>query len=50
MIRTPSHVGFAMIGLIEEVYRHPLVRMKPENRVKLEKVMAAQGLPQPQKV
>jgi dihydrodipicolinate synthase/N-acetylneuraminate lyase len=33
-----------MMGMIEEVYRLPLVPMKPENRAKLEKVMAALGL------
>ena len=33
-----------------EVYRLPLVPMKPENRAKLEKVLARQGLLQPQKV
>jgi len=32
------------MGMIEEVYRLPLVPMRPENRAKLEKVMAAQGL------
>lgn len=36
--------ALAMMGMIEEVYRLPLVPMKPENRAKLEKVMAAQGL------
>jgi len=30
--------------MIEEVYRLPLVPMKSENRAKLEKVLAAQGL------
>ncbi len=39
-----------MMGLIEEVYRLPLLSMKPENRAKLEKVLAAQGLLQPLKV
>ncbi len=33
-----------MMGLIEETYRLPLVPMKPENRAKLEKVLAALGL------
>jgi 4-hydroxy-tetrahydrodipicolinate synthase len=41
---TPVKAGLAMMGLIQEVYRLPLVPMKPENRAKLEKVMAAQGL------
>jgi 4-hydroxy-tetrahydrodipicolinate synthase len=46
----PVKAGLAMMGLIEEVYRLPMVPMKLENRAKLEKVMAAQGLLQPQKV
>jgi len=33
-----------MMGMIEEIYRLPMVPMKAENRVKLEKVLAAQGL------
>jgi len=36
--------------MIEEVYRLPMVPMKAENRALLEKVMAEQGLLQPQKV
>ncbi|MCJ7504604.1 MAG: 4-hydroxy-tetrahydrodipicolinate synthase [Acidobacteriia bacterium] len=40
----PVKAALAMMGLIEEVYRLPLVPMKPENRAKLEKVLAAQGL------
>ena len=35
------------MSMIEEVYRLPMVPMKPENRAKLEKVLAAQGLLQP---
>ncbi len=46
----PVKAALAMMGLIEEVYRLPLVPMKPENRAKLEKAMAALGLLQPQKV
>jgi len=46
----PVKAGLAMMGLIEEVYRLPMVPMKPENRAKLETVMAALGLLQPQKV
>jgi 4-hydroxy-tetrahydrodipicolinate synthase len=46
----PVKAALAMMGLIEEVYRLPMVAMKPENRAKLEKVLAAQGLLQPQKV
>jgi 4-hydroxy-tetrahydrodipicolinate synthase len=40
----PVKAALAMMGLIEEVYRLPLVPMKPENRAKLEKALAAQGL------
>ena len=44
----PVKAALAMMGLIEEVYRLPMVPMKAENRSKLEKVLAAQGLlPQP---
>ncbi len=46
----PVKAALAMMGLIREIYRLPLVAMKPENRVKLEKVLAAHGLLQPQKV
>ena len=46
----PVKAALAMMGMIEEVYRLPMVPMKPENRAKLEKVMAAQGLLQAQKV
>jgi 4-hydroxy-tetrahydrodipicolinate synthase len=41
---SPVKAALAMMGLIEEVYRLPMVPMKPENRTKLEKVLAAQGL------
>lgn len=40
----PVKAGLAMMGMIEEVYRLPMSPMKPENRAKLEKVLAAQGL------
>ena len=40
----PVKAALAMMGLIEEVYRLPIVPMKPENRAKLEKVLTAQGL------
>jgi 4-hydroxy-tetrahydrodipicolinate synthase len=40
----PVKAALAMMGMIEEVYRLPMVPMKPENRAKLEKVMVAQGL------
>jgi len=46
----PVKAALAMMGLIEEVYRLPMIPMKPENRAKLEKVMAAQRLLQAQKV
>jgi 4-hydroxy-tetrahydrodipicolinate synthase len=40
----PVKAALAMMGMIEEVYRLPMVPMKPENRVKLQKALAAQGL------
>jgi 4-hydroxy-tetrahydrodipicolinate synthase len=40
----PVKAVLAMMGRIEEVYRLPLVRMKAENREKLEKAVAAAGL------
>jgi 4-hydroxy-tetrahydrodipicolinate synthase len=40
----PVKAALAMMGMIEEVYRLPMVPMKPENRAKLEKAMAALGL------
>ena len=46
----PVKAALAMMGLIEEVYRLPMVPMKPENRAKLEKALAAQGLLEAQKV
>jgi 4-hydroxy-tetrahydrodipicolinate synthase len=46
----PVKAALAMMGMIQEVYRLPLVGMKAENRAKLEKALAAQGLIQPQKV
>jgi 4-hydroxy-tetrahydrodipicolinate synthase len=46
----PVKAALAMMGLIEEVYRLPLVPLKAENRTKLEKVLAAHGLLQPQRV
>jgi 4-hydroxy-tetrahydrodipicolinate synthase len=46
----PVKAALAMMGMIQEVYRLPLVPMKPESRAKLEKVLADQGLLQPQKV
>jgi hypothetical protein len=38
------------MGMMEEVYCLPLVSIGPENRAKLEKALAAQGLLQAQKV
>ena len=40
----PVKAGLAMMGMIEEVYRLPMVPMKPENRAKLEKALASKGL------
>jgi 4-hydroxy-tetrahydrodipicolinate synthase len=40
----PVKAALALMGLIEEVYRLPLVPMKAENRAKLERVLAARGL------
>jgi 4-hydroxy-tetrahydrodipicolinate synthase len=40
----PVKAALAMMGMIEEIYRLPLVPMKSENRAKLEKVLAARGL------
>jgi len=45
----PVKAALAMMGMVEEVYRLPMVPMKPENRAKLEKVLASQGLLQTQK-
>jgi 4-hydroxy-tetrahydrodipicolinate synthase len=46
----PVKAALAMMGMIEEVYRLPLVPIKSENRARLEKVLAAQGLLQPERV
>jgi 4-hydroxy-tetrahydrodipicolinate synthase len=46
----PVKAALAMMGKIKEVYRLPMCAMKPENRAKLEKVLAEQGLLQTQKV
>ncbi|MDE3179307.1 MAG: 4-hydroxy-tetrahydrodipicolinate synthase [Acidobacteriota bacterium] len=40
----PVKAGLAMMGMIEENYRLPMVPMKPENRAKLAKILADQGL------
>ncbi len=44
----PAKAVLAMMGLIEEVYRLPLVPIKKESRAKLEKVVADIGLLQSQ--
>jgi 4-hydroxy-tetrahydrodipicolinate synthase len=40
----PVKAALAMMGMVQEVYRLPLVPMKPENRARLEKVLESQGL------
>ncbi|HUI43767.1 MAG TPA: 4-hydroxy-tetrahydrodipicolinate synthase [Terriglobia bacterium] len=40
----PVKAALAMMGMMEEVYRLPLVPMKAENRARLERVLEAQGL------
>jgi 4-hydroxy-tetrahydrodipicolinate synthase len=40
----PVKAALAMMGMIKEVYRLPMVPLKPENRAKLEKALAEQGL------
>ncbi|HUI83943.1 MAG TPA: 4-hydroxy-tetrahydrodipicolinate synthase [Candidatus Binatia bacterium] len=44
----PAKAVLAMMGRIEEVYRLPLLAMKKENRVRLEKIVADAGLLQSQ--
>jgi 4-hydroxy-tetrahydrodipicolinate synthase len=46
----PAKAVLSMMGRIEEVYRLPLVPMRPENRMKLEKVVTELGLLQPHSV
>ncbi len=46
----PVKAVLSMMGRIEEVYRLPLVPMRPENRMKLEKVVTEVGLLQPHSV
>jgi 4-hydroxy-tetrahydrodipicolinate synthase len=46
----PAKAVLSMMGRIEEVYRLPIVPMRPENRVKLEKVVSEVGLLQPHSV
>lgn len=40
----PVKAALAMMGMVEEVYRLPLVPLKPENRARLEKVLVGEGL------
>ena len=46
----PAKAVLSMMGRMEEVYRLPLVPMRPENRAKLEKVVTDVGLLQPHSV
>lgn len=46
----PVKAALAMMGKIKEIYRLPMCPMNPENRARLEKVLAEQGLLQTQKV
>jgi 4-hydroxy-tetrahydrodipicolinate synthase len=39
----PVKAALAMIGMIEEIYRLPLVPMSPSNRAKLEQVLTEAG-------
>jgi 4-hydroxy-tetrahydrodipicolinate synthase len=46
----PVKAVLSMMGRIEEVYRLPMCAMRPENRMKLEKVVTEVGLLQPHSV
>jgi len=46
----PAKAVLSMMGRIEEVYRLPIVPMRPENRAKLEKIVTEVGLLQPHSV
>ena len=46
----PVKAALAMMGRIKEVYRLPMCPIKAENRAKLERILAEQGLLQTQKV
>jgi len=46
----PAKAVLSMMGRIEEVYRLPLVPMRPEHRMQLEKVVSEVGLLQPHSV
>jgi len=40
----PVRAALAMMGMIQETYRLPLVRMSEQNREKLSKIVEALGL------
>ncbi len=40
----PVKAALAMMGMVEEVYRLPMVPLKPDNRARLEKLLVAEGL------
>jgi 4-hydroxy-tetrahydrodipicolinate synthase len=46
----PAKAVLSMMGRIEEIYRLPMLPMRPENRAKLEKVVTEVGLLQPHSV
>jgi 4-hydroxy-tetrahydrodipicolinate synthase len=46
----PAKAVLSMMGRIEEVYRLPMLPMRPENRAKLEKIVTEVGLLQPHSV
>jgi len=46
----PAKAVLSMMGRIEEVYRLPMLPMRPENRAKLEKIVTDVGLLQPHSV
>jgi len=46
----PAKAVLSMMARIEEVYRLPMVPMRPENRAKLEKIVTDVGLLQPHSV
>ena len=46
----PVKAVLSMLGRMEEVYRLPMLPMRPENRAKLEKVVTEVGLLQPHSV
>jgi len=46
----PAKAVLSMMGRIEEVYRLPIVPLRPENRAKLEKIVTEVGLLQPHSV